>query len=91
MELTIIAKEKEYLEIELKGEDYTFPFALCEILLKDKEVEFASVKTDHPELLLPHIIVRTKGKDPVSVLKKAAQQLAKEAKEFSGEIQEKMK
>lgn len=90
MELKVANREKNYLELEILGEEHSFPNALVEILLKEKDVEFAAVEVDHPQLLVPRLIVRTKGKDPFELLKKAAQELAKEAKAFTKEIEEKM-
>ncbi|MCX8196959.1 MAG: DNA-directed RNA polymerase subunit L [Candidatus Micrarchaeota archaeon] len=84
MEIKIAKKEKDYIEIELHGEDVDigFPNAIKEILLEDENVEFAACRHDHPLIAPPVLMVRVKEGSPVSALKSAIKKLRKQAVEF---------
>jgi DNA-directed RNA polymerase subunit L len=71
MELEIIKNEKDYLEVVLKGEDAGFANSLKELLLEDKDVEFAAYRMDHPMIASPVLIVRTKKSGPLFALRSA--------------------
>ncbi len=86
MKLHVRVSEPNYLEIELQGEDMGLPNALREILIEDKDVEFAACKSDHPQVGEPMIILRTKSKKAFDVLESAIEKLKKEAKEFGSEL-----
>jgi DNA-directed RNA polymerase subunit L len=86
MKLNVKTMEANYLEIELEGEDIGLPHALREILIEDKDVEFAACKNDHPQVGQPVIILRTKSKKAIDVLESAVDKLKKQAKEFGSEL-----
>ena len=86
MKLNVKTSEPHYLEVELEGEDIGLPNALREILIEDKDVEFAACKSDHPQVGVPLIILRTKSKKALDVLESAVDKLKKEAQTFSSEL-----
>jgi len=82
MNLDVKKLEKNYLEISLVGEDVSIADALREILIENKDVEFASSKIDHPQVGHPTIILRTKSKDALELLIEAVEQLKTSVEEF---------
>jgi len=75
MKINVLAKEENYLELELEGEDYSIPNALKELILEDDDVEFASCVLPHPQVSSPRLIVRTKRKNPLAVIRAALKKL----------------
>lgn len=88
MEIKVLKNEEDYLEIELKGEEYGLPNMLKELLLEDKNVEFAAYRMDHPAVSSPVLMVRTSSGSPVSALKNAIKRLKKMASDFRDAIKE---
>ncbi|VVC01892.1 DNA-directed RNA polymerase subunit L [uncultured archaeon] len=86
MEIETKKNEKDYLEIEIKGEDVGFAQALKELLFEDKDVEFAACRMDHPQAANPVLIIRTKKGSPMFALKNALKKLRKEAADFKDEL-----
>ena len=86
MKLNVRTSEPNYLELEIEGEDIGLPNALREILIEDKDVEFAACKNEHPQVGFPLLMLRTKSKKPLDVLESAVDKLKKEAKEFNSEL-----
>lgn len=86
MKLNIKTKEPHYVEMEIVGGDRAFPEAIREIILKDSDVEFASYTVDHPQVGIPLLIVRTKKKNPIIVIKNAIKTLRKQAVAFKAQI-----
>ncbi len=85
MKLNVKAKDENYIELEIEGEDHTLPNAIKDILLEDDSVEFASYVIDHPDMSAPRLIVRAK-KNPMPLIKEAVKKLAKEAADFKAAI-----
>ena len=88
MEINVVKNEKDYVEIELKGEEAGFANALVEILLEDSDVEFASFRQDHPQAASPVIMLRTKEGNALHTLKTAIKKLKKQAEEFKGALKD---
>ncbi|OIO22134.1 hypothetical protein AUJ17_00010 [Candidatus Micrarchaeota archaeon CG1_02_47_40] len=88
MEINVIKQEKNFVEIELVGEDISFANAIREIVLEDADVEFASCTLSHPQIGHPKLIVRTKKKDALKVLSAAAKKLGEMAGKFKKEVEE---
>lgn len=86
MKLNVKAMEANYLEIEFEDEDFALPNALRELLISDKEVEFAACKVDHPQAGKPLLIIRTKSKNPLDLLSAAVDELKEQAEEFKGAL-----
>ncbi len=89
MELKVLRKDKNKVELEVAGEDHSFLNILVKTLLKDSSVKFASYRIDHPLTGNPVIIVETNGsKTPFEALKDAAYKIKELAKEFREKFEE---
>lgn len=82
MDLKLITKDKNSMEIEIIGEDETLLEPLKQKLLEDSNVEVATYLTGHPMLENPKIIIKVKSGKPQSAIKKAAKALANDYEEF---------
>lgn len=81
MNMKILVKEKDRLDIELDQRDMTLLHPLVEELLKDKNVVEAQYIMGHPELDKPVLRIRVSTGKPETVLKKVAKGLVDD---FSG-------
>lgn len=82
MELKVRTSQENYIELELVGEDIAFADAIREILIQNKDVEFAASKKEHPQVSSPVIYLRTKSKNPLDLLLKAVSELKEKTDEF---------
>ena len=82
MELTILKKSEKEINIRVSGESHTLLNMLKTALLENPHVEIATYDIKHPTISDPVLFVRTDGKDPVEVIKKASNDLIKECDEF---------
>ncbi|MCZ7372218.1 MAG: DNA-directed RNA polymerase subunit L [Candidatus Methanoperedens sp.] len=82
MELTIVNKTDNEINIKVAGESHTLLNALKTALLNNKHVEIATYDIKHPTISEPILFVRTDGEDPIKVIKKASKDIAKECDEF---------
>jgi len=82
MELKKIRKTSKELELEVTGENETMLNPITEILLRDKDVDYASYLTDHPESNKRRLYLRVKKGEPIDILKKAVKQVESELKDF---------
>ena len=60
MEVKVLQKTKNELQLEIVGEDHTFCNLLQNVLLKDKNVEIAGYDQPHPLIRASIVYVRTK-------------------------------
>jgi len=81
MELKLLNKSKDMMEIEVKGEDETLLYPLQQKLLQDESVEYATYIMGHPLLDHPKLVVKVKEGKPQNALKRAAKALANQYKE----------
>jgi DNA-directed RNA polymerase subunit L len=82
MELKLVSKSKDSIEVEIAGEDETMLYPLQQKLLEDKSVVFATYEKGHPMLDNPKLIVKVKEGKPQAALKRAAKALANDFKQF---------
>lgn len=82
MELTILNKTENEINIKVRGETHTLLNMLKTALLNNKHVEIATYDIKHPTISDPVLFVRTDGADPIDVIKKASKEIAKECDEF---------
>lgn len=82
MELKKIRKTSKELELEVTGENETMLNPITETLLKNKDVDYASYITDHPESNKRRLYLRVKKGEPLDILKKAVKQVESELKDF---------
>lgn len=83
MELRVIQHEGNELEVEVLGENETLLNPVKQALLADKDVDFAEYIIEHPQLSIPRIFVRTKGRvKPETVLKRTIKKVVGEFDAF---------
>jgi len=85
MELEVLQKEENTLEIVLVGETHTFANLLRKTLKEDTHVRAAAYKVDHPLLdkERPVIFLETDGKKPPKeVLMNAVTKIKEQMNEF---------
>lgn len=82
MELTILNKTDNEINIKVAGETHTLLNMLKTVLLNNKHVEIATYDIKHPTISEPVLFVRTDGADPIDVIKKASKEMAKECDDF---------
>ncbi|MEW6748499.1 MAG: DNA-directed RNA polymerase subunit L [Candidatus Micrarchaeota archaeon] len=82
MDVKVLVKEKNMLEIELGGIDQSLAQILAEKLNEDSDVEFASYKVEHPIVASPKLYVRTKKGDPSKLVLEKLDELKKELSGF---------
>jgi DNA-directed RNA polymerase subunit L len=88
MKVEIKSEGSNYVEITMRGEDISLPNAIREILLNEPGIEFVSCTQDHPQIGAPKLVVRTKGKPALGMVKDAVKKLKKEVAEFKSELKE---
>ncbi|MGB9927346.1 MAG: DNA-directed RNA polymerase subunit L [Methanosarcina sp.] len=84
MELNILSKTENELEVELVGETHTLLNLLRDILIKDKRVEAAFYDMKHVSISEPILYIKTDGTNPIEVLKDAASIIVAQCDEFTG-------
>ncbi len=82
MEVRILVKEKNTLELELVGADQSLAQLISERLNQDKEVEFAAYKVEHPLISPPKLIVKTKKGEADKLVLQKLKDIKKEVGEF---------
>jgi len=91
MEMKTIKKTAKELEIEITGESETLLNPITEVLLKNKDVEYATYMTDHPESPKRRLYIRVKSGKPEEILIKAVKELETEIKTFTKNFEDKSK
>ena len=89
MELEVIKSTKRQIEIKVKGENETLLNPVVQELLRIKDVEYATIETDHPNDPYRRLFVRLiKGskKEPIKVIKESLKQVKKVTSEFKKEL-----
>ncbi len=71
MKLNYVVDEKNHIEIEFIGEEYSVPAMLKDILLEKKGVEFVAYIVGHPSRDPPRLVLKTKNDDAKKILKMA--------------------
>jgi DNA-directed RNA polymerase subunit L len=90
MELRLLKKQKDMIQLEVIGADDTLLFPLVHQLQKDEAVEDCSYVSGHPKLDNPVLTVKVKDGKPQSALKKAAKALASEFAGASEQLAKKL-
>lgn len=86
MEITLLNKEKDMMEIQISGENETLLTPILHTLLLDDKVEFATIKRGHLYLEDPILIVKVNEGKPQMALKRAARVVANEFKEMKTKL-----
>ncbi len=87
MELKIIRRSNDYLEIEAVGEDPALFDSLSELAQRIEGVEYAGITIEHP--LTRKVIMRVKSNPSKVKAEEALRQAVKELKDISRELREK--
>ena len=75
MDIKPLKNERNYIELEFVDSEPSILKAVVANLIDEKEVEFCTVKIDHPQIGNPIFILRTKNADALELLKKAIKKL----------------
>ncbi|MDD3246280.1 MAG: DNA-directed RNA polymerase subunit L [Methanosarcina sp.] len=82
MELNIINKTNNELEVEFRGESHTLLNLLKDLLIKDDRVEVAFYDMKHVSISEPILYLKTDGTDPILILKETAAIIVTQCDEF---------
>jgi DNA-directed RNA polymerase subunit L len=82
MELNIITKTNNELEVEFRGETHTLLNLLKDLLIKDERVEAAFYDMKHLSISDPILYIKTDGSDPILVLKETTAIIVTQCDEF---------
>ncbi|AKB73652.1 DNA-directed RNA polymerase subunit L [Methanosarcina lacustris Z-7289] len=82
MELNIINKTNNELEVEFRGESHTLLNLLKDLLIKDDRVEVAFYDMKHVSISEPILYIKTYGTDPILILKEVAAIIVTQCDEF---------
>lgn len=85
--LKIAELGKNYINLIIKGEDHTYLNLLQHYLSQDKRAVLVRYNIPHPLVGEPELYLRTDGSNPVEILKKANESIAKVCKELIDQIQ----
>ncbi|MEM2933045.1 MAG: RpoL/Rpb11 RNA polymerase subunit family protein [Candidatus Pacearchaeota archaeon] len=88
MEVKVIKKEKNFIEIEI--DNLTIAELMRDMLWQDKATELAAWKREHPSKN-PHLILRTNGKEAKKVLLETIEKIKKTNQELLAEFKKAMK
>lgn len=88
MEMKVVSKEKNSIEIELIGINKTLLQPLIQALLRDDKVEFANSTRKHPFVDHPKLHIKVKSGEPIDAFLRAAKALAKESHECKKVVKE---
>ena len=83
MEIKILEKTKNRLELEIKGEGHTLANALRKELWNDKNVNISGYKIEHALVSEPILVIETTSGDPKQALISAINRLKKKNKELA--------
>ena len=82
MELQLVNKEKDLIEVKVLGETHTICNLLRDELWNVSDISFASYNLRHPLVGSPVIVVKTKKGDPKKALFEAIDSIKKKSKEL---------
>ncbi|MDE1823893.1 MAG: hypothetical protein KGI00_01110 [Candidatus Micrarchaeota archaeon] len=88
MKLNFIEDEAKSLTIEFEGFDRGIPDLIKDRLLESKDVDFAGVVKEHPELGNPRLVVKAE-KNARHLVLKAIEEVQEEFKELASQVPKK--
>jgi len=91
VDLKKIKKTSNELELEVIGENETILNPITQVLLQNKDVEYATYMTDDPMSKKRRLFIRVKKGKPEEILKKAVKYLEDEVKSFGKNFEGKTK
>jgi DNA-directed RNA polymerase subunit L len=87
MQVELIAKEKDSMELKLIGESETFLIPLKNQLLEDSAVAYANYNVRHPKLDVPPFYFKVNSGKPQNALKKACKALSNTFKDIQDQFE----
>jgi DNA-directed RNA polymerase subunit L len=81
MELQLLDKDKDSIQVQIRDADMTLIQPLINELLTDEGVAEVKYITGHPDLDIPVLYVKVKSGKPQTALKRAAKTISNEFKE----------
>lgn len=91
MEITVLNKKENEIDMKVVGENHTLMNLLKTALLNNEHVDIATYDIEHPTISNPILFVRTDGTDPIEVIKKASHDIIKQCDEFMELFNKKIK
>ncbi len=88
MKLNIIEEDAKSITLEFENTDRAIPELIKSKLLLMKDVTFATVAKEHPEIGHPRLVVKA-SKNPKPLVEKAVEQALEDIKELSSQIPKK--
>ncbi|EET90201.1 MAG: hypothetical protein UNLARM2_0640 [Candidatus Micrarchaeum acidiphilum ARMAN-2] len=89
MEAKIIKNDSKELQIEFEDGDITIPDLIVNAVINDKDVEFAGVEKDHPEVGKPRLVIKTLKKHPAKIVEEAIESIEKDTETIKKMISKK--
>ena len=87
MEIKILEEDKDFIKIEIEGEDHTLTNALRKELWNDPHVKIAGYNIEHPLTGSPVLVVNTDNKtEAKKAVLDAAERLKKENSSFLAKL-----
>lgn len=86
MQVELINKGKDTLELQILDEGETMLIPLKNQLLSDEVVEYANYNVRHPKLDTPVLYLKVRSGKPQNAFKKAAKALSNTYKEMLGQF-----
>lgn len=86
MNVKVLSKDKEYLELKLEGEDEGFSNWLVHKMLESKSVSFASGLSDHSITANP--VLKIRAKDAKKELHKVLEDASKELEDLQKQVEQ---
>jgi len=87
--IKILEIGKDYVKLLVKGEDHTYLNLLQHYLSKDSRTVLVRYNIPHPLVGEPELYLRVKDADPLDVLKKANETIAKVCEDLYRQLVEK--
>lgn len=86
MDVKIVDIGDDFVKLVLKGERHTYLNLLQHYLLEDRSVIVARYNIPHPLIGEPELYVKTDGKNPLEVIKKANEKIIEVCKALMEQI-----
>jgi len=87
MELQLLEKTKDSMNVQVRDADLTLIQPLISQLLTDEDVAEVKYITGHPELDIPVLYVKVKTGKPHAALKRAAKAISNEYKKAKEDLE----
>lgn len=87
MKANIIKNEAKELRLEFDTNDLTILDLIANNLMEQKEVVFAGVTKEHPEIGRPVLVLKTENKKPIEILNKTLDKIKESFEELKEDVE----